>query len=61
MRRHHILLIGAIIYINRSWLHPAFLESLSLLLQPLSMLLVCLDQLNLLLGSLIVLLILLVL
>ena len=61
MWRHHILLIGSFININRSLLNSAFLESLGLFLQALRVLLVSLDKLYLFLRTFVVLLILLVL
>ena len=51
MWRHHILLVGSIIDINRPLLNSTFLEGLSLFLQSLGMLLISLNQLNLFLWS----------
>ena len=48
MWSHHVLVDGIV---NRPWLSPTFLIILSLLLQPLSMLLIGLDQLDLLLAA----------
>ena len=54
MRRHHVLLVRALINVDGSLLHSALLKSLCLLLQFLSVLLVGLDQLDFFLGSFIV-------
>ena len=61
MRRHHVLLIGPVIDVDGSRLHPTLLESLGLFLQSLCVLLIGLNKLNFLLGSFIILLILLIL
>ena len=61
MRCHHILLVGPIVDVYGSRLNSALLESLGLLFEPLSMLLVGLNELDFLLRSFIVLLILLIL
>ena len=61
VRRHHILLVRSLINVDGSLLNSAFLERLRLLLQPLRVLLVRLDQLDLLLRAFVVLLILLIL
>ena len=45
------LLHWLVICINRSWLSPALFKSLCLILQSLSVLLICLNQLNFLLGT----------
>lgn len=47
------LLHRLVIRINRSWLSSTLLKSLCLILQPLCVLLICLNQLNFLLGTLI--------
>ena len=52
MRCYNLLVHCSIIRVNRAGLSSTFLISLRLLLKPLSMLLVSLDQLNLLLGAL---------
>ena len=53
MRGYHLLLHCSIICINGSWLSPTLFVSLGLVFQPLCVLLVCLNQLNFFLGSLV--------
>ena len=61
MRCHHVLLVRPVIDVDGSRLDSALLEGLGLLFEPLSVLLVGLDELDFLLRSFVVLLILLIL